>query len=86
MQAIFLSSGRRSCGTGFFLPRTVGDDYQPRKKPGMNVLYILPRVLVEVNSIRFQVFLQKSVAHITAFALCTNFFFSTLDHWSKTAT
>ncbi|RVX20686.1 hypothetical protein CK203_002695 [Vitis vinifera] len=44
MQAIFLDSGRRSCGTGVFLPRRAGTNFQPSKKPvpknEKQVLYI----------------------------------------------
>lgn len=38
MQAIFLESGQRSCGTGVFLPQRAGTDIQPTRKPG-NIYY-----------------------------------------------
>lgn len=34
MQAVFLDSGQRSCGTGVFLPRTAGSDVEKPRKPG----------------------------------------------------
>jgi hypothetical protein len=34
MQAFFLESGRKSCGTGVFLPQRVGANSQASKKPG----------------------------------------------------
>lgn len=34
MQAIFLDSGPRSCGTGVFLPRRADTGFHPTKKPG----------------------------------------------------
>ena len=34
MQAIFLESGRRSGGTGVFLPQRAKTNFQPNKKPG----------------------------------------------------
>ncbi len=38
MQAIFLESGRRSCGTGVFLPQRANTNFQPTKKPGTIIL------------------------------------------------
>lgn len=34
MQAVFLDSGKKSCGTGVFLPRRAGTILQSNKKPG----------------------------------------------------
>ena len=42
MQAIFLESGRRSCGTGVFLPQRVETNFQSKNKPGtiLNLFWI----------------------------------------------
>ncbi|XXG54461.1 hypothetical protein AAC387_Pa03g2330 [Persea americana] len=49
MQAVFLSSGERSCGTGVFLPRRVGDDFQPNTKPGCSTVLLPSRVVHALN-------------------------------------
>ena len=57
MQAIFLDSGRRSCGTGVFLPRRAGTNFQPSKKPGnvclvpVNLSQSLVKLLVQQKNI-----------------------------------
>ncbi|KAI3449626.1 hypothetical protein Pfo_006291 [Paulownia fortunei] len=38
MQAIFLGSNQRSCGTGVFIPRMEGTDFQFSNKPGMHAI------------------------------------------------
>lgn len=35
MQAVFLDSSQRSCGTGVFLPRTAGTNIEKPRKPGI---------------------------------------------------
>ncbi|XP_054790036.1 uncharacterized protein LOC129295534 [Prosopis cineraria] len=50
MQAIFLESGQRSCGTGVFLPQTAGTNFQPRKKKQGCAPVLLPnRVIRALN-------------------------------------
>lgn len=43
MQAIFLDSGQKSCGTGVFLPQRAGTNFPPTKKPGMYKSY--PKIM-----------------------------------------
>ncbi|GJY06880.1 hypothetical protein Tco_0373934 [Tanacetum coccineum] len=40
MQAVFLDSSQRSCGTGVFLPRTAGTVVEKPRKPGTNTTQI----------------------------------------------
>ncbi|KAK4281157.1 hypothetical protein QN277_012682 [Acacia crassicarpa] len=50
MQAIFLESGQRSCGTGVFLPQTGGTNFQTRKKkPGCAPVLLPDRVIRALN-------------------------------------
>ncbi|KAA8550876.1 hypothetical protein F0562_002560 [Nyssa sinensis] len=49
MQAIFLDSGQRSCGTGVFLPRSAGTDFQPSKKPACFPILLPSRVVQALN-------------------------------------
>ncbi|KAI6674738.1 hypothetical protein NL676_002644 [Syzygium grande] len=50
MQAIFLDSGRRSEGTGVFLPRTPSANTRPgRKKPACAPVLLPPRVVRALN-------------------------------------
>ncbi|XP_077218925.1 uncharacterized protein LOC143853090 [Tasmannia lanceolata] len=49
MQAIFLDSGQRSCGTGVFLPRNGGNDSQTSKKPGCSPVLLPSRIVQALN-------------------------------------
>ncbi|KAG7967498.1 hypothetical protein I3843_08G101600 [Carya illinoinensis] len=50
MQAFFLESGRRSCGTGVFLPQRTGTNPQSSKiKPGCSPVLLPNRVVEALN-------------------------------------
>ncbi|KAI9182484.1 hypothetical protein LWI28_025796 [Acer negundo] len=49
MQAVFLDSGKRSCGTGVFLPQRVGTNFQPSKKPACSPVLLPSRVVQALN-------------------------------------
>ncbi|XP_028762214.1 uncharacterized protein LOC114720706 [Neltuma alba] len=50
MQAIFLESGQKSCGTGVFLPQTAGTNFQTgKKKPGCAPVLLPNRVIRALN-------------------------------------
>ena len=49
MQAIFLESGRRSCGTGVFLPQRVETNFQSKKKPACSPVLLPSRVVQALN-------------------------------------
>ncbi|XP_062145202.1 uncharacterized protein LOC133852458 [Alnus glutinosa] len=49
MQAFFLESGRKSCGTGVFLPQRVGANSQASKKPACSPVLLPSRVVQALN-------------------------------------
>lgn len=51
MQAVFLEPGpaQKSCGTGVFLPRGAGADFQPTKKPACSPVLLPSRVVQALN-------------------------------------
>lgn len=49
MRAIFLGSGPRSCGTGVFLPRRAGTNFQPSKRPACAPVLLPARVVQALN-------------------------------------
>ncbi|XP_050266404.1 uncharacterized protein LOC126710065 [Quercus robur] len=49
MQAIFLESGRRSCGTGVFLPQRLETNFQSKKKPACSPVLLPSRVVQALN-------------------------------------
>ncbi|KAM3687430.1 hypothetical protein ACJW31_10G075200 [Castanea mollissima] len=49
MQAIFLESGRRSGGTGVFLPQRAKTNFQPNKKPACSLILLPSRVVQALN-------------------------------------
>ncbi|KAL0435752.1 UNVERIFIED_CONTAM: hypothetical protein Sradi_0283100 [Sesamum radiatum] len=49
MQAIFLGSSPRSCGTGVFLPRREGADFQFSNKPAFSPVLLPSRVVQALN-------------------------------------
>ncbi|KAK7856847.1 hypothetical protein CFP56_021522 [Quercus suber] len=49
MQAIFLESGRRSGGTGVFLPQRAETNFQPNKKPACSLILLPSRVVQALN-------------------------------------
>ncbi|GAV89496.1 hypothetical protein CFOL_v3_32910 [Cephalotus follicularis] len=49
MQAIFLESGEKSCGTGVFLPRSADAKFQPSKKPACSPVLLPSRVVQALN-------------------------------------
>ncbi|KAK4418264.1 hypothetical protein Salat_2239100 [Sesamum alatum] len=49
MQAVFLGSGPRSCGTGVFLPRREGTDFQYTNKPVFSPVLLPARVVQTLN-------------------------------------
>ncbi|KAH7517206.1 hypothetical protein FEM48_Zijuj09G0038000 [Ziziphus jujuba var. spinosa] len=49
MQAIFLDSGQKSCGTGVFLPQRAGTNFPPSKKPGCAPVLLPSRVVQALN-------------------------------------
>ncbi|KAL8160648.1 hypothetical protein V2J09_002185 [Rumex salicifolius] len=50
MQAIFLDSGQKSSGgTGVFLPRRAGSDFQPKQKPACSPVLLPSRVVHALN-------------------------------------
>ncbi|KAK9057298.1 hypothetical protein SSX86_022133 [Deinandra increscens subsp. villosa] len=49
MQAVFLVSGQRSCGTGVFLPRVAGTDVEKPKKPAFAPILLPSRVVQALN-------------------------------------
>lgn len=48
MQAIFLESGEKSCGTGVFLPQRGGTNCQPSRKPGTSLIHTSLNNLQEI--------------------------------------
>ncbi|XP_043726001.1 uncharacterized protein LOC122672605 [Telopea speciosissima] len=49
MQAIFLDSSQKSCGTGVFLPRMGGINFQQSKKPAFSPVLLPSRVVQALN-------------------------------------
>ncbi|GLT36315.1 hypothetical protein SLA2020_107030 [Shorea laevis] len=49
MQALFLDSGKRSCGTGVFHPQRAGTNFQPNKTPACSPVLLPPRVVQALN-------------------------------------
>ncbi|XP_076960002.1 uncharacterized protein LOC143636242 [Bidens hawaiensis] len=49
MQAMFLVSGQRSCGTGVFLPRTAGTEAEKPRKPAIAPILLPSRVVKALN-------------------------------------
>ncbi|KAJ0112062.1 hypothetical protein Patl1_03400 [Pistacia atlantica] len=49
MQAIFLESGQKSCGTGVFLPQRGGANFQPSRKPACSPVLLPSRVVQALN-------------------------------------
>ncbi|XP_044487233.1 uncharacterized protein LOC123212218 [Mangifera indica] len=49
MQAIFLESGQKSCGTGVFLPQRGGTNCQPSRKPACSPVLLPSRVVQALN-------------------------------------
>ncbi|XP_022760031.1 uncharacterized protein LOC111306424 [Durio zibethinus] len=49
MQAIFLDSGKKSCGTGVFHPQTVGTNFQSSRKPACSPVLLPFRVVQALN-------------------------------------
>ncbi|KAK4558411.1 hypothetical protein RGQ29_007952 [Quercus rubra] len=49
MQAIFLESGRRSCGTGVFLPQRVETNFQSKNKSACSPVLLPSRVVQALN-------------------------------------
>ncbi|XP_065864361.1 uncharacterized protein [Euphorbia lathyris] len=60
MQAIFLDSGQKSCGTGVFLPRRAGATLQPNKKPACSPVLLPARVVHALNLNVHEIGLQIS--------------------------
>ncbi|ESR57326.1 hypothetical protein CICLE_v10023667mg [Citrus x clementina] len=60
MQAIFLESGQRSCGTGVFLPQRAGTDIQPTRKPACSPVLLPSRVVQALNLNVHEIGLQIS--------------------------
>ncbi|KAJ4842627.1 hypothetical protein Tsubulata_039772 [Turnera subulata] len=59
MQAVFLDSGKKSCGTGVFLPRKPGNSVQCSKRPACCPVLVPVRVVqalqLNVNEIGLQI-------------------------------
>ncbi|KAF9606423.1 hypothetical protein IFM89_025112 [Coptis chinensis] len=49
MQAIFLDSSQKPCGTGFFLPQMIGNNSQMSKKPICSPVLLPARVIHALN-------------------------------------
>ncbi|KAI3831585.1 hypothetical protein MKX03_017433 [Papaver bracteatum] len=49
MRAVFLDSGEKKCGTGFFLPRRAGQNFQPNKKPACSPVLLPAKVVQALN-------------------------------------
>ncbi|KAJ6391984.1 hypothetical protein OIU77_025862 [Salix suchowensis] len=49
MQAVFLDSGKKSSGTGVFLPQGAGTDMQSTKKPACARVLLPARVIQALN-------------------------------------
>ncbi|KAL7597726.1 uncharacterized protein LOC111917612 isoform X1 [Lactuca sativa] len=49
MQAVFLDSSQRSCGTGVFLPRTAGTNIEKPRKPAFAPVLLPSRVVQALN-------------------------------------
>ncbi|KAK6164681.1 hypothetical protein DH2020_001545 [Rehmannia glutinosa] len=49
MQAVFLGSNQKSCGTGVFIPRTEGMDHKFSKKPAFSPVLLPSRVIQTLN-------------------------------------
>ncbi|KAJ9171951.1 hypothetical protein P3X46_015246 [Hevea brasiliensis] len=60
MQAIFLDSGKKSCGTGVFLPRRAGTNLQSSKKPACSPVLLPARVVQALNLNAHEIGLQIS--------------------------
>ncbi|XP_050204077.1 uncharacterized protein LOC126654074 [Mercurialis annua] len=60
MQAIFLDSGKQSCGTGVFLPRRAGTNLPPAKKPACSPVLLPARVVQALNLNVHEIGLQVS--------------------------
>ncbi|KAJ0054628.1 hypothetical protein Pint_03341 [Pistacia integerrima] len=60
MQAIFLESGQKSCGTGVFLPQRGGANFQPSRKPACSPVLLPSRVVQALNLNVHAIGLQKS--------------------------
>ncbi|KDP21468.1 hypothetical protein JCGZ_21939 [Jatropha curcas] len=60
MQAVFLDSGKTSCGTGVFLPRRAGSNLQSSKKPACSPVLLPARVVQALNLNVHEIGLQIS--------------------------
>ncbi|WCJ29195.1 hypothetical protein M5689_010843 [Euphorbia peplus] len=60
MQAIFLDSGQKTCGTGVFLPRRAGSSLQSTKKPACSPVLLPARVVHALNLNVHEIGLQIS--------------------------
>ncbi|PIA30789.1 hypothetical protein AQUCO_05400117v1 [Aquilegia coerulea] len=49
MQAIFIEPSHKPCGTGFFLPRKMGNNFEMRKKPACSPVLLPSRVIQALN-------------------------------------
>ncbi|EOX94787.1 Uncharacterized protein TCM_004399 [Theobroma cacao] len=49
MQAFFLDSGQKSCGTGVFLPQRAGNNFQSSRKPACSPVLLPSRVVQALN-------------------------------------
>ncbi|KAL4588183.1 hypothetical protein LXL04_001065 [Taraxacum kok-saghyz] len=49
MQAVFLDSAQKSCGTGVFLPRTAGTNVEKSRKPAFAPVLLPSRVVQALN-------------------------------------
>ncbi|MCL7031880.1 hypothetical protein MKW94_013112 [Papaver nudicaule] len=49
MRAVFLESGEKKCGTGFFLPRRAGQNFQTNQKPACSPVLLPARVVEALN-------------------------------------
>ncbi|XWS46810.1 hypothetical protein CRYUN_Cryun14cG0100400 [Craigia yunnanensis] len=49
MQAFFLDSGKKSCGTGVFLPQRAGTNFQSSRRPACSPVLLPSRVVQALN-------------------------------------
>ncbi|XVF72421.1 hypothetical protein PTKIN_Ptkin12aG0120000 [Pterospermum kingtungense] len=60
MQAFFLDSGHKSCGTGVFLPQRAGTDFQSSRRPACSPVLLPRRVVQALNLNVHEIGLQIS--------------------------